>query len=109
MKQAIVFPMSLVLVAMACVAVCLTTRVQHPRAVTLVDGSKLEYLGSTVGANSSFDYGSAWQKLVARLPDRWKQKLGGTAQNTVVKAGYFGDSNIVFWFVRRNKGGGTAG
>lgn len=76
----------------------------RPRATAMVlaDGSRLEYLGATVGANCSHDYGTTWQRLAARIPVKWRRKLGiKPFLDPVVTAGYSGDSSVIFWFVRR--------
>ena len=96
----------LAIAALLVVGVCMTVWMEWPdrrsRMILLADGSRLEYLGATVGANCSFDYGSPWQRLAARLPAKWTRRFGGgAAPNPVVNAGYSGDSSVVFWFVRR--------
>jgi len=102
MKRKLLLSLAVLFVAAIGTRIWVKWEERRSTTVILADGSRLVFLGATVGANCSFDYGSPWQRLAARLPAKWQRMLGvGAAQNPVVNAGYSGDSSVVFWFVRR--------
>ena len=69
-----------------------------PPVVLLADGSWLVLRGATVGPKATYDYGTPWERLAARVPGKLGRQFGG---NTVVNAGLIGPTKIVFWFERR--------
>jgi hypothetical protein len=102
MKRKLLLSVALLLIGAVGATVWASWRHKRSTTIALADGSRLEFLDATFGANCSFNYASPWRRLAARLPRGWTQRLGlGAVQNEVVNAGYSGDSSVVFWFVRR--------
>src|SRR5688572_2649590 len=66
--------------------------------ILLSDGSWIEFCTVTVGSNSTYRFGTVWQRLLARIPGKLGQKYGG---KYIVSAGYDSPTNVIFWLVRR--------
>ena len=92
----------LLLPAAALIGLLLWLALRDPQgqARVLADGSKIIFLGVTVGTNHSRSYGSVWQRMIARLPGSLRDKFADT---TLIQASHSGQTNVAFWFrVQKN-------
>lgn len=88
------------LVAMAGLLLWQFRRDPRGRVYALADGSKIIFLGVTVGTNHIRSYGGLLQQMIASLPGPLRDKFADT---TLIRANIDGQTNAVFWFrIRKN-------